>query len=62
MENCEGDVDNFATVKGPADTTTVGDVLAKRDDTDEKLSRDFDIVAESAQRLTLMNLATGDFD
>lgn len=47
MEDCEGDVDNFATVEGPADIA-VGDVLAKRDDTDGKLSRDFEIVAESA--------------
>lgn len=60
MENCEADVDNFATVKGSADTT-VGDVLAKRDGMDEKLSRDFEIVTESAQRLALMNLATSDF-
>lgn len=63
-ENCEGDVENFANVEGPADTA-VGDVLMKRDDDDDdddsKLRDDLEIVAEFAQRLGQMKLITGGF-
>lgn len=59
-ENCEGDVETFTTVKGRSDAA-VGDVLARREDTDDKLSDDLGVVAEFVQRFKMMGPVAGGF-